>query len=225
MTSTRTSTRQPAAARRRAREREILGATRELFDKSGVRDAQIEDIARAVGVNRAIIYRHFSGKEELFALTLVSYLEELGTRLAAASKSKRTPMTRLVAVTEAFIDFGIEYPAFVDCAQTLMRRPGPELLDEISESSLFRLGRAVSVCLTQLSDVIETGVASGDFKVSDPTLLANHLYASGLGALRLARVGMLIKESAPGLPAIAPVSAADVRSYVITTAVALATGG
>ena len=54
----------------------------ELFDESGVRDAQIEDIARAVGVNRAIIYRHFSGKEELFALTLVSYLDELETRLA-----------------------------------------------------------------------------------------------------------------------------------------------
>ena len=82
MTSARTTTRQPAAARRRAREREILQATRELFDETGVRDAQIEDIARAVGVNRAIIYRHFSGKEELFALTLVSYLEDLETRLS-----------------------------------------------------------------------------------------------------------------------------------------------
>ncbi|MCW2711552.1 MAG: TetR/AcrR family transcriptional regulator [Marmoricola sp.] len=223
MTSTRASTRQPAAARRRAREREILKATRELFDESGVRDAQIEDIARAVGVNRAIIYRHFSGKEELFALTLVSYLDDLETRLATASRSRRTPMKRLVAVTEEFIDFGVEYPAFVDCAQTLMRRPGPELLEEISESSLFRLGRGISACLTQLSDVLDAGVESGDFKVSDPTLLANHMYASGLGALQLARVGMLVKESAPGIPAISPVSAADVRSYVVSTAVALAT--
>ena len=91
MTTARTTTRQPAAARRRAREREILQATRELFDETGVRDAQIEDIARAVGVNRAIIYRHFSGKEELFALTLVSYLDDLETRLAEAAKSKRAP--------------------------------------------------------------------------------------------------------------------------------------
>jgi AcrR family transcriptional regulator len=195
MTSTRGSTRQPAAARRRAREREILRATRQLFDENGVRDAQIEDIARAVGVNRAIIYRHFSGKEELFALTLVSYLEDLETRLTAASKSKRTPLARLVAVTEEFIDFGVEYPAFVDCAQTLMRRPGPELLEEISESALFRLGRGISACLSQLS---------------------------GLGALQLARVGMLVKESAPGIPAIAPVSALEVRKYVVATAVALA---
>ena len=224
MTSARTTTRQPAAARRRAREREILQATRELFDETGVRDAQIEDIARAVGVNRAIIYRHFSGKEELFALTLVSYLDELETLLIEAAKSKRTAEKRLTAVVEAFVDFGLKYPAFVDCAQTLMRRPGPELLEEISESSLFRLGRGISACLAQLSEVLESGNASGDFHVADPTLLANHMYASGLGALQLARVGMLVKESAPGIPAISPVSPDDVRAYLVATAKALAAG-
>ena len=223
MTSTRRSARQPAAARRRAREREILSATRELFDETGVRDAQIEDIARAVGVNRAIIYRHFSGKEELFALTLVSYLEDLEKLLTAAAKSTSSPTTQLVAVVEAFVDFGVEHPAFVDCAQTLMRRPGPELLQEISESSLFRLGRGISACLTQLSDVLDAGVASGDFVVPDSTLLANHMYASGLGALQLARVGMVVKESAPGMPEIAPVSPEQVRRLVVATAKALAT--
>src|SRR4029079_1864654 len=134
MTTARTTTRQPAAARRRAREREILQATRELFDETGVRDAHIDDIAGGGGARRAIIYRHFSGKEELFALTLVSYLDDLETRLSEAASGKRTPMSRLTAVVEAFVDFGVEYPAFVDCAQTLMRRPGPELLEEISES-------------------------------------------------------------------------------------------
>jgi AcrR family transcriptional regulator len=215
--------REPAAARRRAREREILSATRELFDETGVRDAQIEDIARAVGVNRAIIYRHFSGKEELFALTLVSYLEDLEKLLTAAANSTDSPSAQLVAVVEAFVDFGVEHPAFVDCAQTLMRRPGPELLEEISEGSLFRLGRGISACLTQLSDVLDAGVASGDFVVADSTLLANHMYASGLGALQLARVGMVVKESAPGRPEIAPVSPEQVRKLVVATARALAT--
>ncbi len=223
MTSQRTTTRQPTAARRRAREREILAATRELFDESGVRDAQIEDIARAVGVNRAIIYRHFSGKEELFALTLVSYLEDLEARLADAAKNATSPMERLVAVVEEFVDFGLEYPAFVDCAQTLMRRPGPELLEEISESALFRLGRGIAACLTHLSAALEAGVATGEFRVADPTLLANHMYASGLGALQLARVGMLVKESAPGVPAISPISPEGVKQYVVATARALAT--
>ena len=54
-----------------------MEATRALFDAREMRDANIDDIARAVGVNRAIIYRHFASKDELFALTLAEYLTEL----------------------------------------------------------------------------------------------------------------------------------------------------
>ena len=210
-----------ALVRRRAREREILDATRALFDERGVRDAQIEDVARAVGVNRAIIYRHFSGKEELFALTLVGYLDDLEARLGAVS-TRLGPKKRVKALTEAFVDFGLEHPAFVDCAQTLMRRPGPELLEEISESALFRLGRGIASCLRHVTDALEAGVASGDFRIADVHLLANTLYASGLGALQLARVGMLVKEAAPGVPVVAPISSAQVKDYLVANALALA---
>ena len=127
-------------------------------------------------------------------------------------------------MVEAFVDFGLEYPAFVDCAQTLMRRPGPELLEEISESSLFRLGRGISACLDPAQRRPRRGRRLRRLPRRGPTLLANHMYASGLGALQLARVGMLVKESAPGIPAIAPVSPDQVRSYVVATAKALATG-
>ncbi len=214
--------RSAAVARRRAREQEILDATRALFDARGVRDAQIEDIARAVGINRAIIYRHFSGKEELFALTLVGYLDELQSRLAAVDTTL-PPRDRLQGVTEAFVDFGLEYPAFLDCAQTLMRRPGPELLQEISESSVFRLGRGIAGCLRVLTDALSAGVESGDFHVPDVDLLANTMYSSGLGALQLARVGMLVKEAAPGIPTVAPVSGAQVREYLVASSLAMAT--
>lgn len=219
----RTGARAAAAARRRAREQEILAATRKLFDANGVRDAQIEDIARAVGVNRAIIYRHFTGKEELFALTLVGYLDDLCVELQEAAQDLQKPMDRLTALVGAFVDFGVAHPAFVDCAQALMRRTGPELLDEISEGALFRLGRGIAACLKQLSDTLDEGQASGAFKRVDSSLLANHMYASGLGALQLARVGMLVKEAAPGIPMIAPLSAEQVKKYLVATARALAT--
>ncbi|WP_182523637.1 TetR/AcrR family transcriptional regulator [Nocardioides dongkuii] len=206
--------RSAAAARRRVREREIIAATRALFDERGVRDAQIEDIARAVGINRAIVYRHFTGKEELFALTLVSYLDELREDLDAAEGG--TPTDRLAAIVGAFVDYGLAHPAFVDCAQALMRRSGPELLDEISEGALFRLGRSISACLAVLSGALE------ELGVEDPTLLANTLYASGLGALQLARVGILVKEAAPGVPTVGQISPEQVRDYLVASALALA---
>ena len=213
-----------AAARRRAREQEILAATRRLFDESGVRDAQIDDIARAVGINRAIIYRHFSGKEELFALAVESYLEELRGRLdAAAAEHPKDPVARLSAVVAAFVDYGYEYPAFIDCAQTLMRRPGPELLEQVSEGALLRLGRAITSCLRTLTQTLDEGVASGDFHKGDTVLMANYMYATGLGAMQLARIGMVVKETAPGMPTISRISGDQVRDFLVRTAVSLAT--
>ncbi len=224
MTSTEPDGRRRAAAtRRRAREAEIIAATRALFDANGVRDAQIETIATSVGINRAIIYRHFTGKEELFALTLVSYLDELRDALAAASDSASSPPERLTAIVEAFVSYGVSHPAFVDCAQSLMRRTGDDLLDEISEGALFRLGRGISSCLAILSAALEDGVAAGEFSTTDdPILLANLLYASGLGALQLARVGILVKEAAPGVPTVGAISPEQVSAHLISSALALA---
>jgi len=213
--------RSAAAARRRSREAAIVAATRELFDRRGVSDAQIEDIARAVGINRAIVYRHFTGKDEIFALTLVGYLEELREAMLAAA-GDGSPSDRLAAAVDAFVGFGVAHPAFVDCAQTLMRRSGPELFEEISEGAMFRLGRGISGCLSILIGIFEEGSATGEFAVADPTLLANTLYASGLGALQLARVGILVTESAPGVPTVGSVSPDQVRDYLVTAALALA---
>ncbi len=213
-----------AAALRRLREQEIIDATRRLFDERGVRDAQIEDIANAVGINRAIVYRHFTGKEELFALTLVQYLDELRELLVAAAQEEGSPQTRLRGIVEAFVDYGLAHPAFVDCAQAIMRRQGHDLLTEVSESAMFRLGRAMTGCLVVLTQVIQQGVESGEFQVEDPNLLANMLYASGLGSLQLGRVGILVSETAPGIPGISRITAEQVREHVVMSALGNAMG-
>lgn len=213
----------PAASRRRQRTQEILDATRSLFDERGLGDAQIEDVARAVGINRAIVYRHFSGKEELFALTLVGYLDELRDELRDADDPAAAPEERLRALVETFADYGLAHPAFVDCAQALMRRTGPELLDEIREDAALRLGRSMASCLGILTQVLTRGAESGRFHVVDPATLSNLLYATGLGTLQLARVGLLVDESAPGTPEIRRIDARTAKDYLVRSAVALAT--
>jgi AcrR family transcriptional regulator len=212
------------AARRRARETAILAATRSLFDERGVAEAQIEDIARAVGINRAIVYRHFTGKEELFALALVGYLDELSTALADAAATSKAPRTQLAALVSAFVDYGVAHPAFVDCAHSLMRRTGTELFDEISEGAMLRLGRAIAACLGTLRATLEAGVTAGVFTIEDPVLLANTLYATGLGGLQLARVGLVIDEPSPGVPQVGRIGAEQVKALLLTSALAMASG-
>jgi hypothetical protein len=131
---------------------------------------------------------------------------------------------RLRRITEAFLDYGLAHPAFVDCAMTLMRRTGPELLAEISEGAMFRLGRAISTCLARVAAALEAGVAAGTFHTDDVHLLANTLYATGLGGLQLARVGMLIKEGAPGIPTVASLSGQQVKEHLVASSIAMAVG-
>ena len=210
--------------RRIQREQEILAATRTLFDERGLREAQIEDIAKAVGINRAIIYRHFHGKEELFAMTLVGYLSELDTALTLQDDPDSDPTDRLRRVTAAFLEFGEQYPAFVDCAHSLLRRRGVELMAEVSEAVMFRLGRSMTACLNHVVEVLEAGVKTGDFEVRDPYLLANIFYNQALGGLNLARLQLTVREGNPGLPTVDRVSFDEVKSYIVEGTVAMARG-
>jgi AcrR family transcriptional regulator len=212
-----------AAARRRARRAEIVRATRDLFDARGLQDANIDDVARAVGVNRAIIYRHFSSKDELFALTLADYLGELDGLLSAADDAEAAPATRLVAVVAVFADYGLRHPAFVDCAMSLMRQPGSELLTEISEGALFHLGQLMATTLGRIAGVLRAGDDSGDFTVQDADLLATSLYLQGLGAMHLARTGFFVR-SGGGAPELVPADGDRVRRLVVDGLVAAAGG-
>ncbi|KQX75992.1 MULTISPECIES: TetR/AcrR family transcriptional regulator [Aeromicrobium] len=210
--------------RRAERKREILEATRTLFDERGVRDAQIEDIARAVGINRAIIYRHFSGKEELFAETLVGYLQELDRTLGAADDPSRDPEDRLRSITIGFLDFGARLPAFVDCAQALLRRRGEELMEEVSQKVMIDLGLAMAACLNHVVEILDAGVATRQFTVRDPNLLANIFYTQALGVLNLATLQLSVREDNPGLPAVDAVPFDEVKQLVAVAAVAMARG-
>ena len=209
-----------AADRRREREARIIAATRELFDARGLRDAQVEDVARAVGVNRAIIYRHFTGKEELFALTLVDYLKELDGRAEAADDESLPAEARLRVLVEEFVDFGLAYPAFIDCGVTILRM-GPAILDELSSGALFRLGKGMTQCLTRVVEIIRVGTEAGEFEVEDPDLVANTLYSLGLGGLQLARLGVMVKEGSPGVPVVTDIDVDAVKRHLVASSLAL----
>ena len=150
----------------------------------------------------------------------MQYLDELRVALQEAADARPTRARGWTADVEAFVDYGLAHPAFVDCAQAIMRRPGGDLLEEVSESAMYRLGQAISGCLSVLTHTIEAGVESGEFHVDDPQLLANMLYASGLGTLQLGRVAMLVSEEAPGVPRISRVTADQVRDHMVATALA-----
>jgi AcrR family transcriptional regulator len=187
---------------RRTRERELVEATRALFDERGIQDAPIEEIARAAGIARGLIYRHFSSKEELYVLTVTLYLEELDGVLAKAIAPEDGPASQLEHWARAYARFCGRYPAFLDCALSLMRRPAGELHDAVSESVWLRLGQGMARCIGRVSDLLQEGSRAGVFSVEDADYTANVLWTQTLGAMHLARMNVGLREAAPGLPAL-----------------------
>lgn len=194
-------TRKPLASRRalvrREREREIVAATRRLFDERGLQDAPMEDIARAVGINKALIYRYFSSKEELFVLTLTSYLTDLAEHLDGVSMTL-DPVAQLQEGWRRYTDYCLQHPAFLDCGMSLMRRPAAELREEISDAVWIRLGQGMAACLGHLSRILARGAEQGLFEVEDPDFTANHLYTQTLGTMHLARIGVGVRAGMSG---------------------------
>jgi AcrR family transcriptional regulator len=207
------------ASARRERERDIVAATRALFDERGMQDAPIEDIAAAVGINKALIYRHFDSKEDLFVTTMVSYLRELAERLDGVERDKG-PADQLADGWERFVEYCLEHPAFVDSSLSLLRRPIGELEQGVSEAVLFRLAQAMAECLGRLSRILARGAAEGEFAIGDPDFTANHLYTQTLGAMHLARIGIGVRRSEAGVPEVFPIDPRDLARACVQATLA-----
>ena len=207
--------------RRRARERAIVATTRGLFDERGRRDAQVDEIARAAGVNKALIYRSFDSKEEIFVLTFVDYLAELQAR-GTGLPGTADPVAALRQACERYVGFCLDYPAFLDCGLALMQRPASELRELVSGAVIFRLGRAMAATLGPLQRILAAGAERGVFAIDDPDFMANRLYTQVLGSMHLARVGVGVRESAPGVAETFDLDPERVREACVQDALALA---
>jgi AcrR family transcriptional regulator len=185
-----------------------------------MQDAPIEEIANAVGIARGLIYRQFSSKDELFVLTVTDYLTELSDRLARETQGAADPRAALERLMQAFAGFCQDYPAFVDSSMALMRRPARDLHAIVSESVWLRLGQGMAACLDQVASVLRDGAAIGDFDIADADYTANVLWTQALGAMHLVRIGVGVRQAAPGIPELFRVEAEEMVRTCVASALA-----
>jgi AcrR family transcriptional regulator len=217
-----TSTSRAVARRRRrdSREQLIVAATRKLFEERGLQDARVDDIARAAGLNKALIYRAFSSKDEIFALTATSYLDEL-RELTSEAESGPDGAQRLREILTVFADFCVTYPAFLDCGLSLLRHPALELREVLSDAAWFRVSRAVGRCVGAVQRALELGVEQAAIEVDDPGFLAGRLLTQMMGSLHLSRSGVSLREPVRGAVTAVALEPLQVRDACIRDALAV----
>src|SRR5262252_3588236 len=85
-----------AASRRR-----VLTAAAAEFASRGFAGANVDRIARAARVNKAMIYYHFASKAALYREILRDMFEAVAIRVLAASQTERSAEEKVRAFVEA----------------------------------------------------------------------------------------------------------------------------
>jgi len=99
------------AARRRA---EITAAAAPFFAQHGYRHADIEELARGLGIGKGTIYRYFPSKEALFLATVDAAMIGLKEGVDAGTRGIEDPLEQVRAAVHAYLAFFDERPEYVD---------------------------------------------------------------------------------------------------------------
>ncbi|MBX6767608.1 MAG: TetR/AcrR family transcriptional regulator, partial [Actinomadura rubrobrunea] len=94
-----------------ARRREqLLAAALAEFGRRGYHLTQMDHVAAAARVSKALLYQHFGSKEELFVEVTEAIVTELTGRLNAAVSPERRSVDNIRAMVRALFDYATEEP-------------------------------------------------------------------------------------------------------------------
>ena len=90
----------------------ISAAVRVLLREEDAAALTLSGVAREAGVSAPSIYRHFENREQLMLAVMQRLSDELARRRDAAEHglAEPSPWDRLVARSDAYIDFGLQQP-------------------------------------------------------------------------------------------------------------------
>lgn len=119
------ATRLPAPERRR----QLLGIAVEVFGGRGFHAASMDDVARAAGVTKPVLYQHFRSKRELYREILEDVGEQLVGLVAETVIEGEHPHRQVEQAFTAYFRFVADHPA----SFTLLFGGGPRRDGEFSE--------------------------------------------------------------------------------------------
>ena len=151
-----------------ARERIVLAALRE-FAERGFDGGRIDAIARAAGVNKALLYYYFPNKQALYRGLVLDHLQALGQRLAAAEDPALPAGESLERFVATFLELAEARPfAPLFLMREILNAWGH--LEDDDFAVLFAQARPVV-------ETVRRGVASGEFRPVPPLFV--HLLLTG----------------------------------------------
>lgn len=142
------------------RREEILTATIELIDRTGLAQTRVADVGAALGISPALVFYHFKTKDALLAEAFRHAVEDDLARLDKAVARRSDPVDGLRRVLRLYGPTGsaMGWRLWIDAWALAQREP---VISRVLRTMDDRWCAA-------LRDVVDEGVAAGEFACDDP---------------------------------------------------------
>lgn len=147
----------------------ILEAAEAIFAEGGLAGARTDAIAKAAGVNKALLYYYFKSKEDIYLAVLDNHRKEFVKRALQILCQKGPAGPILLQFVSAHFDFLSSHRHYAKLFQRSMMARGGRV-ERIAHLRILPVSRALAVLLRR-------GIRSGEFRPFDVTHTAVSLVA------------------------------------------------
>ena len=142
---------------------QIIHEARELFSKKGFDATTTDDIAKACGVNKALIYYYFKNKSELYSEVMSDLFDTIYSEVNSARAACTSAVDELEAFIKTYTEYAHKHPYFPALLLRELSDSGAHL-PEMMFSSMRKIFTLLSLILQKAED-------EGVFKTSIPMIV------------------------------------------------------
>jgi AcrR family transcriptional regulator len=122
------------ARERAARRQLIVDAARQVAEAEGWDAVTTRRLSTEIEYSQPVLYKHFSGMDQIAAAVAIDGFAELGRLVRAACTDAKTPTDALAGMARAYLDFARDNPAVYDAmftGRTTLRFAEPDSPPEL----------------------------------------------------------------------------------------------
>lgn len=153
------------------RDRRILDAAREHLLRDGYNGLSMDAIAEAIKYSRAVVYQHYTSKEDVLVALAAQTGERRVELFERASAFRGRPRERMVAIGEAVAHFAVKYPSHFKTEHVIHTS---SVRSKCSDENQMRLATCETKCPQIAGGIVRDAISQGDLTL-EKGLTPEHL--------------------------------------------------
>ena len=160
----------------------IIDAAEKLFFSRGYDNVSMNEIAEAVGMNKATLYLYFENKDALYFAIVLRGVRIMNRVFREKIEPETTGLAKIHASGRAFLEFNRDYPHYYK----MFRLAGSERFDAFHSPDAEELAGLASDVFVMMGQAVVLGMADGTIRPGlDPTTVAIYLAAASEAIVNL----------------------------------------